>query len=82
MIAIWLDCRKRYGRYGPYLFGSFTAADAMFAPVCFRFQSYGVEPSGEAGAYLATMLAHPAMREWQAAALAESEVVPADELPD
>jgi len=82
VIAIWLDCRKRYGRFGPYLFGSFTAADAMFAPVCFRFQTYGVEPSGEAGAYLATMLAHPAMREWQAAALAESEIVPSDELPD
>jgi len=81
VIAIWLDCRRRYAKQGPYLFGAFSAADAMFAPVCFRFMGYGVEPTGEAGAYLATMLAHPAMREWQAAALAETEVVQSDELP-
>ncbi|MCX9157511.1 glutathione S-transferase family protein [Niveibacterium sp. 24ML] len=81
IIAIWLDCRRRYAKQGPYLFGAFSAADAMFAPVCFRFMSYGVEPTGEAGAYLATMLAHPAMREWQAGALAETEIVPSDELP-
>lgn len=82
IVAIWTDCRRRYGRNGPYLFGAFSAADAMYAPVCFRFLSFGVEPDGEAGAYLATMLAHPAMREWRADALTETEVVPGDELAD
>ncbi|GAA5176387.1 glutathione S-transferase family protein [Niveibacterium umoris] len=82
IVAIWEDCRRRYGARGPYLFGAFSAADAMYAPVCFRFMSYAVTPSGAAGAYLANMLAHPAMREWQAGALAETEIVPADELPE
>ena len=82
VVQIWTDCRQRFGLGGPYLFGSFTAADAMYAPVCFRFQTYGVEPQGQAGAYLAAMLAHPAMQEWQAAARAETEIVPLDEAPD
>ncbi|MCL2657023.1 MAG: glutathione S-transferase family protein [Betaproteobacteria bacterium] len=81
IVQIWSDCRRRFGHGGPYLFGNFSAADAMYAPVCFRFQTYAVEPQAEAGAYLATMLAHPAMQEWAAAARAETEIVMPDELP-
>jgi glutathione S-transferase len=82
--AIWNDCRERFGARatpdGPYLFGAFSAADAMYAPVCFRFKTYGIQPAGAAGAYLATMLAHPLMREWETAAHAESESIAAEDL--
>lgn len=82
--AIWNDCRERFGARatpgGPYLFGAFSAADAMYAPVCFRFKTYGIQPAGTAGAYLATMLAHPLMREWETAAHAESESIAAEDL--
>lgn len=71
--SIWNDCRSRFGHGGPYLFGDFTIADAMYAPVCFRFQTYGVAPAGAAGDYLATMLADPHMQAWQSAALSETE---------
>ena len=81
IVQIWNRCLARRTVEGPYLFGRFSGADAMFAPVCFRFQTYGVEPTGPAGTYLATMLAHPTMREWQAAAEQETAIVAADELP-
>ncbi len=80
VVAIWNDCRKRFGGTGPHLFGSFTLADAAFAPVCFRFKTYGVKPDGAAGEYLATMFANPWMKEWEAAALAETESIPAEDL--
>ncbi|MBS0510216.1 MAG: glutathione S-transferase family protein [Proteobacteria bacterium] len=80
VVAIWNDCRKRFGGAGPHLFGSFTLADAAFAPVCFRFKTYGVKPDGAAGEYLATMLANPWMKEWEAAALAETESIPSEDL--
>lgn len=78
--AIWNDCRRRFGQGGPYLFGAFSIADAMYAPVCFRFQTYAVKPEGAAGDYLAAMLADPHMLAWQQAALAETEVIPAEDV--
>lgn len=80
--AIWNDCRARFGSKaeGPYLFGAFTMADAMFAPVCFRFKTYAVQPAGAAGDYLAAMLATPWLKEWEAAALDESESIPEEDL--
>jgi glutathione S-transferase len=80
IVAIWNDCRKRFGAGGPYLFGTFSLADAAFAPVCFRFKTYGVKPDGAAGEYLATMLANPHMKDWEAAALAETDEVPSADL--
>jgi glutathione S-transferase len=72
--AIWRDCLDRYG--GPWLFGSDpTAADAMYAPVCARFATYDVALDAVCGGYRDTLLAHPAMGEWIAAAHAESEHV-------
>jgi glutathione S-transferase len=65
---IWRDTRGRHGRGGAMLFGAFTIADAYYAPVAFRFQTYGVLPEGEAGEYWRALLALPAMREWEAAA--------------
>ena len=71
IISIWQSCRKRFGQHGPFLFGEFSIADAMFAPVVWRFLTYAVSLPPEARAWVDTMAALPAMREWHAAALAE-----------
>jgi glutathione S-transferase len=76
IIAMWQEARTRYGAGGPFLFGHFTIADAMLAPVAFRFRTYGVKPEGEARAYLETMLALPAMRQWEEAARSEPHAIP------
>jgi glutathione S-transferase len=73
--TIWADCRERFGAGGAYLMGDWSIADMAFAPVCFRFKTYGVRPEGVAGDYLGAVLAHPHMQEWQEAALAEQEVI-------
>jgi glutathione S-transferase len=72
---IWAECRKRYGQSGPFLFGSFGAADAMFAPVVHRFRTYAVAVSEETQAYMDTMMALPAFAEWTTAGLAETIVI-------
>src|SRR5687768_7979960 len=77
--SLWTQARERFGQRGPYLFGEFSIADCFYAPVAFRFQTYGVAPGGLAGEYLRSVLAHPFVREWEAAALAETAVVEADE---
>ena len=67
---LWTEGLTRFG--GPFLAGrEFTAVDAFFAPVVYRCRTYGVTLQGAAAGYLQTLLAHPAMREWEAAALAE-----------
>ena len=71
VIAIWEDCRRRYGSKGPFLFGHFTNADAMYAPVVFRFQTYRIELPEASRRWSDTMLALPAMQEWHQAAAAE-----------
>lgn len=76
---IWNESRRRHGAGGAYLCGAFCLADVFYAPVAFRFQSYGVAPAGVAGEYLAALLAHPFVREWERAALAETEIIDADE---
>ena len=76
---IWNDTRRRFGRAGPYLMGEFSLADVFYAPVAFRFQTYDVHPAGAAGEYLQSLLAHPFVREWEEDALAEKEVIEADE---
>lgn len=72
---IWSECRERYSALGPFLFGAFSGADAMFAPVVHRFRTYAVEISAEVRAYMETMMALPAFQEWTAAALKESLVI-------
>ncbi len=66
---IWRDTRKAYGGDGPFLFGAFTIADAMYAPVTTRFRTYGVDlaafgDDGTAAAYARTVLEMPAMQKW------------------
>src|ERR1700693_5486386 len=61
---IWNECRERYGKLGPFLFGAFGAADAMFAPVVHRLRTYAIAVEPAAQAYLETMMALPAFQEW------------------
>jgi glutathione S-transferase len=77
--AIWDDARRRFGQGGAFLCGRYSIADVFFAPVAFRFQTYDVHPEGAAGAYLASLLAHPHLQSWERAALAETTVIDADE---
>jgi len=79
VLSIWEGCRARHAADGPWLFGAFSIADAMYAPVALRFRTYGVPLTGGAAAWVNTLLADPAVMEWVAAALAEPEVVPSDE---
>lgn len=72
---IWTECRARYGKSGPFLFGAFSGADAMFAPVVHRFRTYAIEVAPEAAGYMATMMALPAFQEWTRAGLAETIVI-------
>ncbi|SMF96463.1 glutathione S-transferase [Methylomagnum ishizawai] len=75
---IWRECRERAAG-GPWLFGRFTIADAMYAPVALRFWTYRLEADAVALAYRDTVLGHPAMSEWIEAGRAETEVIPAFE---
>jgi glutathione S-transferase len=76
---IFDETRRRFGQGGAFLFGRNSIADCFFAPVAFRFQTYGVRPDGVAGAYVESLLAHPDVREWERAALADTTIVEADE---
>lgn len=69
--AIWRECRERYGKEGPFLFGSFGAADAMFAPVVSRFVTYAPKLDALSAAYRDAVWGMPAMQEWAAAAKRE-----------
>jgi glutathione S-transferase len=77
--TIWTDCRARFGTSGPFLFGGFSAADAMYAPVVSRLHTYDVDVGDVARVYMAAAMALPAWREWQAAALKETWIVAEDE---
>jgi glutathione S-transferase len=72
---IWAECRGRYQAEGPFLFGAFSAADAMFAPVVHRFHTYAIEVSPQTRAYMDTMWAMPAFAEWTRDGLAETLVI-------
>lgn len=73
---IWSGCRKSYGAGAGWLFGDFSIADAMFAPVFFRFQSYGLALSAASQGYLGHALIDPAVREWQDASMQEGHPLP------
>jgi glutathione S-transferase len=76
VVAIWRDTRERFGKGDPFLFGAFTCADAMYAPVATRFRTYGVDlglfgDDGTASAYMDTIFAMPEMAAWTAGAETE-----------
>ncbi len=64
IVAIWTECRKRFGSKGDFLFGTFGIADAMYAPVASRFKTYGVTFNGAAQDYVNTIMDLPSMKEW------------------
>lgn len=76
---LWQGCRQRHGAAGPWLFGEYSLADAMYAPVVLRFRTYGAEVSTVAREYMSTVLADPALQEWLVAAAAEPWTISADE---
>jgi len=77
--ALWTAARAEFGRGGPYLFGVFSAADGYFAPIATRFVTYDVKLSGEAKNFQQALLEAPAVREWSAEAIKETEFVAEDE---
>jgi glutathione S-transferase len=77
---LWADCRQRFGSAGPWLFGEFSVADAMYAPVVLRLRTYGAKLQASSEKYMATVLADAHMRDWLAAAEAESWVIEASEI--
>lgn len=78
--ALWRDCRSRFGAGGDFLFGTFSNADAMFAPVVSRLTTYAPDVPDDARAYMAAVQALPAMQAWSDAARAEPWVVAEDEI--
>lgn len=75
IVALWTEARSRFGTGGDLLFGHFTIADAMFAPVVTRFRTYGVALPATAQAYADAVWALPEMQAWIAAAKAEKEAI-------
>lgn len=75
VLQTWAEARSRFGREGPYLFGTFSAADIMLAPVVTRFVTYGFTLPGFAAAYAEAMMAHPWMQEWYEDAAAEPWII-------
>lgn len=73
--GIWKECRRKFGKGGPFLFGRFSVADAMFAPVCLRFRTYGVSLDPVSEKYAAAVLSLRAIQEWVGEAQKETEVV-------
>lgn len=79
IVSLWRSLREAHHRGGPFLFGAFCAADAYYAPVVSRFTTYAVPVPAPVRAYMDTILALPAMREWSEAACAEHDFLPHDE---
>ena len=79
VVALWDDCRRRFGAGSPLLFGQFTVADAYFAPVVMRFLTYAVSLPSAAQDYVEAVRNLPAVAEWMAAARRETVFVAADE---
>ncbi|WP_237480448.1 glutathione S-transferase family protein [Lichenibacterium dinghuense] len=69
--AVWADARARFGQGGPFLFGAFSAADAMYAPVVNRLHAYAIPVAPASRAYMDAVMALPSWRAWIAGAEAE-----------
>ena len=77
IVALWHDCRTRFGQDGPFLFGQFTAADAMFAPAVTRFNTHQVPLDAVCQAYVDAILSWTPFRVWDAAAKVEPWIIEA-----
>ncbi len=81
ILGLWAEARARFGKGGPFLFGSFCAADIIYAPVVSRFLSYGVPVPGFAATYMEAVWEHEWLQQWIAAAEAEEWVIEQYETP-
>jgi glutathione S-transferase len=80
IIDIWSDCHRQYGDSGSWLFGDFSIADAMYAPVVLRLRTYGINLPESAGHYAQRVLQSEAMHEWLLACETEIEVIEREEV--
>lgn len=80
IVHLWERCRNDYGQNGDWLFGEFSIADAMYAPIVLRFTGYDVPLSGTAETYVNTVLTHPAIQAWIEAGKQETEIIAEDEI--
>jgi len=76
----WIEARERFGAGGDFLFGAFSAADAMYAPVATRIRTYEIPVDGVVSAYVQAIHGHPAFVEWKQAALNETGALAEDEV--
>ena len=81
ILTLWAEARARFGKGGPFLFGSFCAADIIYAPVVSRFITYGVPVPGFAVAYMQAVWEHEWLQDWVEAAEAEDWVIEQAERP-
>jgi len=77
--SLWQQCRSEFGKNGEWLFGDYSAADAMFAPVALRFAGYSIVLNDIAQQYVQSVLNQPAIIEWMTAGKVEQEVIAEDE---
>lgn len=80
VLDIWRDCRSNHTSVKPWLFGDFSVADAMYAPIAARFRTYGVRGNATAEAYISTVFSDSHMKNWTQAARAESEIIDVEEV--
>jgi glutathione S-transferase len=78
--TIWRELRMQYAGAGPWLFGQYSIADTMFAPVAFRFLTYGVSESGAVDEYVQTVTQDPLVQVWVRASESEHEIVASNEV--
>jgi glutathione S-transferase len=78
--TIWRETRKAFGKGGPFLFGKFSAADAYYAPVVTRFETFAIPVAKDTRKYMDAVLALPAFQSWKTAALKEKWIIQADEV--
>jgi glutathione S-transferase len=77
---LWQKCRTEFGHNGPWLFGDFSIADAMFAPIVIRFNGYNIALDGDVKDYVNNVLNDPKITEWMDAGKLEKQVIEADEI--
>ena len=82
IVHLWRTARGRHGGAGPFLFGGFTAADAMYAPVVTRLHTYSIPVDDDVRAYMDAVLGTPAFRAWYADAVADPQIVAHDEVDE
>ena len=78
--TIWRECRTKFGKTGKFLFGKFSIADAMYAPVVTRFDTFAIPVAEDTRCYMDTVMNTPAFQSWREAAVSETWIIPSDEV--